>query len=136
MTESILCSLAPTTSPRRWAFPATMRIPDPLRFTSALSMLARRSESGFVKGLHLRLDLVEKFCAMSANWLTAANDGPLLLSAATKRAGDMAVLNSEVVATTQTSIKLGVASNSASAVLENLLGGLTANGISIHRVVH
>jgi hypothetical protein len=45
----------------------------------------------------------------------AANDGPLLLSAVNKKAGEMAVLNSEVVATRQTSVKLGGASNGATA---------------------
>ncbi|KAK4502314.1 hypothetical protein PRZ48_005739 [Zasmidium cellare] len=46
-----------------------------------------------VGGLHARLDLVEKFCAMGANWVMAATDGPLLLGAATKRATEMTALN-------------------------------------------
>jgi 2-keto-3-deoxy-L-rhamnonate aldolase RhmA len=46
-----------------------------------------------VGGLHSRLDLVEKFCSMGANWVMAATDGPLLLSGATKRASEMASLS-------------------------------------------
>lgn len=49
-----------------------------------------------VGGLHSRLDLVEKFCAMGARWVMAATDGPLLLGSATKRAGEMAALNARV----------------------------------------
>ncbi|PPJ54938.1 hypothetical protein CBER1_06072 [Cercospora berteroae] len=49
-----------------------------------------------VGGLHARLDLVEKFCAMGANWVMAATDGPLLLSGATKRATEMLALNEKV----------------------------------------
>jgi 2-keto-3-deoxy-L-rhamnonate aldolase RhmA len=51
-----------------------------------------------VGGLHSRLDLVQKFCRMGADWVMAATDGPLLMSGAAKRAGEMAVLNNEVVA--------------------------------------
>ncbi|KAF7191166.1 4-hydroxy-2-oxo-heptane-1,7-dioate aldolase [Pseudocercospora fuligena] len=47
-------------------------------------------------GLHVRLDLVEKFSAMGVNWVMAATDGPLLLSGATKRAGEMATLNQKL----------------------------------------
>jgi hypothetical protein len=49
-----------------------------------------------VGGLHSRLDLVEKFCAMGARWVMAATDGPLLLGGATKRAGEMAQLSARV----------------------------------------
>lgn len=47
-------------------------------------------------GLHSRLDLVEKFCAMGVRWVMAATDGPLLLGGATKRAGEMAQLSQRV----------------------------------------
>ena len=50
-----------------------------------------------VGGLHSRLDLVEKFCAMGARWVMAATDGPLLLGGATKRAKEMSELNARVV---------------------------------------
>jgi 2-keto-3-deoxy-L-rhamnonate aldolase RhmA len=63
--------------------------------------------------------------AMGANWIMAATDDPLLLSGATKRVGEMAVLNSKLVTTRQTSIKLAGASNAASAVPENLSEGLS-----------
>jgi 2-keto-3-deoxy-L-rhamnonate aldolase RhmA len=89
-----------------------------------------------VGGLHSRLDLVDKFCAMGANWVMAATDGPLLLGGATKRAGEMAVLNSKVVATRQASTKLAGVSNDATAVPEKLSEGLTANGSSINGAVH
>ncbi|CAK1365573.1 unnamed protein product [Cercospora beticola] len=49
-----------------------------------------------VGGLHARLDLVEKFCAMGANWVMAATDGPLLLGGATKRASEMSALSEKV----------------------------------------
>jgi len=52
---------------------------------------------------------------MGANWAMAANDGPSLLSAVNRKAGKMAVLNSEVVAASQTSVELGGASNGATA---------------------
>lgn len=51
-----------------------------------------------VGGLHARLDLVEKFCGMGANWVMAATDGPLLMAAATKRGSEMAALNGRVAA--------------------------------------
>lgn len=53
-----------------------------------------------IGGLHSRLDLVEKFCTMGARWVMAATDGPLLLGGATKRAGEMAQLNTRVQAAT------------------------------------
>lgn len=49
-----------------------------------------------VGGLHARLDLVEKFCAMDARWVMAATDGPLLLAGATKRAAEMRQLSQRV----------------------------------------
>jgi 2-keto-3-deoxy-L-rhamnonate aldolase RhmA len=49
-----------------------------------------------VGGLHARLDLVEKFCSMGANWVMAATDGPLLMAAASKRGAEMAALNDRV----------------------------------------
>jgi 2-keto-3-deoxy-L-rhamnonate aldolase RhmA len=88
-----------------------------------------------VGGLHSRLDLVEKFCAMGANWVMAATDGPLLLGGATKRAGEMAVLNSKVVATRQTSIKLASVTNGATAVPEKLSEGLPVNGSTTNGAV-
>lgn len=57
-------------------------------------------------GLHARLDLVEKFCAMGADWVMAATDGPLLLSGATKRAGEMSVLNEKVSASRSSNGKM------------------------------
>ncbi|OBS23172.1 hypothetical protein FPOA_03728 [Fusarium poae] len=51
-----------------------------------------------IGGLHSRLDLVEKFCKMGARWVMAATDGPLLMGAATKRAGEMSALNASVKA--------------------------------------
>jgi 2-keto-3-deoxy-L-rhamnonate aldolase RhmA len=50
-------------------------------------------------GLHARLDLVEKFCKMGVSWVMAATDGPLLMSAGTARAREMALLNDAVVKT-------------------------------------
>ncbi|KAL8391746.1 hypothetical protein RB595_010388 [Gaeumannomyces hyphopodioides] len=47
-------------------------------------------------GLHARLDLVEKFCAMGVRWVMAATDGPLIMSGATKRAGEMAAISTKV----------------------------------------
>jgi 2-keto-3-deoxy-L-rhamnonate aldolase RhmA len=61
-----------------------------------------------VGGLHARLDLVEKFCAMGADWVMAATDGPLLLSGATKRAGEMAALNQTVIQSRQASKSNGI----------------------------
>lgn len=52
-------------------------------------------------GLHARLDLVEKFCMMGANWVMAATDGPLLMAGATSRAKEMALLSDAVVASRQ-----------------------------------
>lgn len=49
-----------------------------------------------IGGLHSRLDLVERFCAMGARWVMAATDGPLLLGGATKRAQEMAQMNQRV----------------------------------------
>lgn len=49
-----------------------------------------------IGGLHSRLDLVEKFCAMGANWVMAATDAPLMVSAATEKAKKMAALNDKV----------------------------------------
>ncbi|KAI9896621.1 hypothetical protein N3K66_008793 [Trichothecium roseum] len=51
-----------------------------------------------VGGLHARLDLVEKFCSMGARWVMAATDGPVLMSGAAKRGGEMAELNARVSA--------------------------------------
>ncbi|KAJ8111169.1 hypothetical protein OPT61_g6171 [Boeremia exigua] len=53
-----------------------------------------------IGGLHSRLDLVEKFCAMGARWVMAATDGPLLLGGATRRAEEMDQLSSRVKAAT------------------------------------
>jgi 2-keto-3-deoxy-L-rhamnonate aldolase RhmA len=50
-----------------------------------------------VGGLHARLDLVEKFCAMGARWVMAATDGPLLMAGASKRGAEMAALNAKVI---------------------------------------
>jgi 2-keto-3-deoxy-L-rhamnonate aldolase RhmA len=51
-----------------------------------------------VGGLHSRLDLVEKFCAMGANWVMAATDGPLLLPIACRKVQEeLAVLNKKVL---------------------------------------
>jgi 2-keto-3-deoxy-L-rhamnonate aldolase RhmA len=55
--------------------PAATRDLESLRLISAPSTPARRFASGFFRGLHLRLNLVEKFCAMGADWLVAANNG-------------------------------------------------------------
>jgi 2-keto-3-deoxy-L-rhamnonate aldolase RhmA len=49
-----------------------------------------------IGGLHSRLDLLEKFCGMGANWILAAIDAGLLLGAATKTAGDMTALGQRV----------------------------------------
>ncbi|KAH8656886.1 HpcH/HpaI aldolase [Ilyonectria robusta] len=49
-----------------------------------------------VGGLHARMDLVEKFCAMGARWVMAATDGPLVMAGASKRASEMAQLNARV----------------------------------------
>jgi hypothetical protein len=62
-----------------------------------------------------------------AKWVMAATDGPLLLGDATKRASEMAVLNSGLVTTRQASIKLAGASNGHIAVSEKPSKGLTAN---------
>jgi 2-keto-3-deoxy-L-rhamnonate aldolase RhmA len=49
-------------------------------------------------GLHARLDLVEKFCAMGVRWVMAATDGPLIMAGATKKAEEMAAVNARVMA--------------------------------------
>ena len=50
-------------------------------------------------GLHVRRDLVQKkFCEMGVDWVMAATDGLLLLSGATKRAGELSALNEKVSA--------------------------------------
>jgi len=67
-----------------------------------------------VGGLHSRLDLVEKFCAMGARWVMAATDGPLLLGGATKRAGEMAQLSARVKEAGKSELKTNVATNSSS----------------------
>ena len=56
----------------------------------------RHGKSVGIGGLHARLDLVEKFCAMGARWVMAATDGPLLLGGATKRAGEIAEISQRV----------------------------------------
>lgn len=53
-----------------------------------------------VGGLHARMDLIERFCRLGARWVMAAADGPLLVSAATKKAAEMADLNSILTAAT------------------------------------
>jgi 2-keto-3-deoxy-L-rhamnonate aldolase RhmA len=53
-----------------------------------------------VGGLHSRMDLVEKFCAMGARWVMAATDGPLLLAGATKKASEMSALSQRVASST------------------------------------
>lgn len=72
------------------------------RFTEAfrrtISACQRVGKWVGVGGLHARLDLVEKFCQMGANWVMAATDGPLLLGGATKRASEMAAVNAKVIA--------------------------------------
>ncbi|PSN74167.1 HpcH/HpaI aldolase [Corynespora cassiicola Philippines] len=59
-------------------------------------------------GLHSRLDLVEKFCAMGVRWVMAATDGPLLLGGATKRAGEMAQISQRVKETSSNQASNGV----------------------------
>lgn len=49
-----------------------------------------------IGGLHARLDLVENFCAMGANWVMAATDAPLMVSAATEKAKKMDALNEKI----------------------------------------
>lgn len=80
-----------------------------------------------VGGLHSRLDLVQKFCEMGANWVMAATDGPLLLGGATKRAGEMAVLN-EKVSTTRQSSAVPINGINGNALQEKLKNGSLANG--------
>lgn len=46
------------------------------------------------------MDLIERFCRLGARWVMAAADGPLLIAAATKKAAEMAGLNSILTATT------------------------------------
>lgn len=58
-----------------------------------------------IGGLHSRLDLVEKFCAMGARWVMAATDGPLLLGGATQRATEMSQLSQRVKNTTSIQAK-------------------------------
>lgn len=47
-----------------------------------------------VGGLHARMDLIERFCRLGTRWIMAAADGSLLIAAATKKAAEMAGLNS------------------------------------------
>ncbi|USP82063.1 HpcH/HpaI aldolase [Curvularia clavata] len=61
-----------------------------------------------VGGLHSRMDLVEKFCAMGARWVMAATDGPLLLAGATKRASEMQALSQRVTNSTTSKPTNGV----------------------------
>lgn len=57
-------------------------------------------------GLHSRLDLVEKFCNIGANWVMAATDAPLLMAGATKRAAEMKELNARVQVASQKQAKV------------------------------
>lgn len=50
-----------------------------------------------IGGLHSRLDLVEKFCAMGANWVMAATDAPLMVAAATDKAKNMEAVNARIL---------------------------------------
>lgn len=73
-----------------------------------------------IGGLHSRLDLVEKFCQMGANWVMAATDGPLLLGGATTRAGEMAKINGKV---SETRWARKTASNGV------MVNGVASNGL-------
>lgn len=53
-----------------------------------------------VGGLHALMDSIERFCRLGAHWIMAAVDGPLLFSAATKKAAEMADLNFILTAAT------------------------------------
>lgn len=53
-----------------------------------------------VGGLHALMDLIERLCRLGARWIMAAVDGPLLISAATKKAAEMADLNFILTAAT------------------------------------
>ena len=74
-----------------------------------------------IGGLHSRLDLVEKFCTMGARWVMAATDGPLLLGGATKRAGEMAQLNTRVKAATESKSKVNNVNGASSGVKNGIV---------------
>lgn len=74
------------------------------------------------KGLHARLDLVEKFCSLGVDWVMAATDGPLLLSGATKRAGEMASLSARSRATN--GLTNGLGNTTAPSALAEKLNGV------------
>ena len=78
-----------------------------------------------VGGLHARLDLIEKFCAMGARWVMAATDGPVLLGGATKAAAAMSEINSRV--TTQSKSHVLSTSEKASNGINGTTNG--QNGI-------
>lgn len=81
-----------------------------------------------VGGLHARLDLVEKFCAMGARWVMAATDGPLLFGGATKRAAEMSQLSQRVKGS-------GQAKMEANGVGEKIVNGLkTSPGVAVQEV--
>ncbi|EUC41934.1 hypothetical protein COCMIDRAFT_104877 [Bipolaris oryzae ATCC 44560] len=84
-----------------------------------------------IGGLHSRLDLVEKFCAMGARWVMAATDGPLLLGGATKRAGEMAQLSQRVKASSSAADVKTAKSNGASNGVPEKLNG---NAVQIAEV--
>jgi 2-keto-3-deoxy-L-rhamnonate aldolase RhmA len=62
----------------------------------AIAACKKHSKRVGVGWLHSRLDIVERFCATGARWVTAVTDGPLLLGGATKRAHEMAHLSARV----------------------------------------
>ena len=82
-----------------------------------------------VGGLHSRLDLVEKFCAMGARWVMAATDGPLLLGGATKRAGEMAELNTRVKAATDNKQEAPAAPAKSNGVANGTKNGVINVGV-------
>jgi 2-keto-3-deoxy-L-rhamnonate aldolase RhmA len=81
-----------------------------------------------VGGLHSRLDLVEKFCSMGARWVMAATDGPLLMGAATKRAGEMAEMNARQMSSKSRA-------NGVDSSIANGVGSGVANGIAKSRTI-
>ncbi|EON68818.1 hypothetical protein W97_08076 [Coniosporium apollinis CBS 100218] len=81
-------------------------------------------------GLHARLDLVEKFCKMGVRWVMAATDGPLLMSAAAKRAGEMAALNAQVSGLSRDCVAKRIVKTTTNGVHNGLSNG-DSNGMSV-----
>lgn len=89
-----------------------------------------------IGGLHARLDLVEKFCAMGARWVMAATDGPLLLGGATKRAAEMSQLSQRVKESGAGNASVNIASDKTTNGVKTSPNGAVQEAPATNRVAH